>query len=76
MFAVERQTAAKKKEEQMTEPCFQLKGSNPPICGVHRVVLAQEKVPIDRNAPGLGHITCYVCPVSHAVVQEVKGSHA
>jgi hypothetical protein len=42
----------------------------PPICGVHNVALAHDTVPIDANIPHLGQITCYVCPVSHKVVEE------
>jgi len=40
---------------------------------VHNVALVQNQISIDSNAPGLGHITCYICPVSHAVVLDVKG---
>jgi len=29
---------------------------------------------IDANAPGLGQITCYLCPVSRAVVQEPRNN--
>jgi hypothetical protein len=55
--------------------CFEKKNSNQSVCGVHNVALVQNRIPIDSNAPGLGCITCYVCAVSRAVVQEGKRSH-
>jgi hypothetical protein len=58
----------------MARTCFRKKDSNPPVCGVHSAVLVQKQISIDSNAPGLGHITCYICPVSQAVVQEVDSS--
>ena len=57
----------------MAEQCFRKKNSDPPVCGLHNVALVQNRISIDSNAPGLGHITCYICPVSHAVVLDVKG---
>jgi hypothetical protein len=56
----------------MTEHCFEKKDSNPPVCGVHNVALEQSQISIDSNAPALGKITCYKCPVSQAVVHEAK----
>jgi hypothetical protein len=56
----------------MAESCFTRKGSNPPFCGVHNVALVQHQISIDSDAPGLGRITCYRCPVSQAVVLDVK----
>jgi hypothetical protein len=38
----------------MAAPCFRKKDSNPPICGVHRVLLLPVTVAIDNNAPLLG----------------------
>jgi hypothetical protein len=52
----------------MDRPCFQAKDSIPPLCGVHNVQLVRETIPIDRNNPPLGQISCYVCPVSRKVV--------
>jgi hypothetical protein len=57
----------------MTESCFKKKISDPPVCGVHNVAIAQRTISIDSNAPELGRITCYICPVSRAVVREGDG---
>ena len=56
--------------------CYQKPDSNQPLCGVHNVVLVQNQIPIDANAPALGRITCFVCAVSRTVVQERKESYA
>jgi len=55
----------------MVEQCFSKRDSNPPVCGVHRVVVVQKQVSIDQNAPWLGRISCNMCPVIKAVVREV-----
>jgi hypothetical protein len=57
----------------MEKFCFTKNISNPLICGVHNVAVVQRQILIDSNAPELGRITCYMCPVSRAVVREVKG---
>jgi hypothetical protein len=54
----------------MAEPCFRMKSANRPMCGVHNVKLVQRDLPIDPNAPHLGHITCYFCSVSGQLVTE------
>ncbi len=54
----------------MGPQCFRKKDSDPPVCGVHGVLLAESAIPIDENAPHLGSVTCYVCPVSLTVVQD------
>jgi hypothetical protein len=56
--------------------CFQNKGSNPPVCGVHKAALVRTQVTIDPNAPQIGQITCFRCPISRNVVQELKGFYA
>jgi hypothetical protein len=56
--------------------CMQKKDSNLPLCTLHNVLLKQQEVPIDSNAPSLGRITCYVCPISRSVVRELRGSYA
>jgi hypothetical protein len=56
-------------EKQMSGMCFQTKDSSSPVCGVHQVPLVQDRILIDSNAPGLGRVTCYVCPVGKAVVR-------
>jgi hypothetical protein len=57
----------------MAESCFKKKVSDSPVCGVHNVEIVQRTIWIDSNGPQLGHITCYICPVSRAVVREVTG---
>jgi hypothetical protein len=56
----------------MAQQCFEKKDIQTPVCGVHNVALQQNQISIDSNAPGLGQITCYLCPVSRAVVQEPR----
>jgi hypothetical protein len=56
--------------------CVQKKDSNVPICDIHNVALKQHQIAIDSNAPSLGHITCYVCPVSRSVVREPRREYA
>jgi hypothetical protein len=54
----------------METRCFKKKGSNPPMCGIHNMPLVEATLPIDANSPHLGHVTCYVCPVSNRVADE------
>jgi hypothetical protein len=54
----------------MTAPCVQKTIMNVPYCAQHNVRLKQEQIPIDSNAPGLGRISCFVCPISQSVVRE------
>jgi hypothetical protein len=56
----------------MAEQCFRKKDSNPPVCGVHTVVLQRNRVLIDSHAPQLGHVTCDLCPISRSVVREPR----
>jgi len=56
--------------------CVQKKDSNLPLCGIHNVALKQNQIAIDANAPSLGRITCYVCPISRSVVREMRGAYA
>lgn len=60
----------------MIEQCFSRKESNPPFCAVHRVAVVQKQIPIDEFAPQLGRVTCSMCPVSRAVVREVRDLYA
>jgi hypothetical protein len=60
----------------MTASCFIKKDSNPPVCGVHNVALVQYQLTIDSNAPNLGHVTCYRCPISQAVALDMKKDKA
>jgi hypothetical protein len=68
------QNAAGKESEanRMAEQCFKKKGSLPPVCGMHNVPLVQSQVPIDRDSPELGQITCLRCPVSRAVALDAQ----
>jgi len=52
--------------------CFRKKASNPPAGGLHNVELEQRVIAIDENAPHLGRVTCVVCPVSDAVVEDTE----
>jgi hypothetical protein len=54
-------------------PCFRKKDSNPPVCGVHLVLLVPVTVAIDTNAPHLGAVLCIVCPVSRQVLPDLPG---
>lgn len=56
--------------------CFQNKGSNPPVCGIHNAPLLMAQISIDQNVPQIGPITCFRCPVTRAVVQELRGNYA
>jgi hypothetical protein len=51
----------------MTGHCFLKRNSNPPACAVHNAVLVRETLPIDPEAPYLGSVYCYVCPVTRSV---------
>jgi len=53
----------------MAVRCFRLKGSDPPVCGVHNVELVLSKIPLHPHlAPNFGLATCLMCPVSQFVV--------
>jgi hypothetical protein len=56
--------------------CNQKTDSNLPLCAVHNVALRQNQIAIDANAPALGRITCYVCPISRTVVREMRRAYA
>ncbi|HUD56928.1 MAG TPA: hypothetical protein VMR02_16975 [Terracidiphilus sp.] len=54
----------------MNKRCFRKKGSNPPICGVHNVPLAQKHIPDDMVAAGYKAFTFLVCPASGEVIND------
>ena len=54
--------------EPMAERCFRKKDSNPPLRGVHNVLLVEGEASIDPLAPYLGSVTCLICPISGLVV--------
>ena len=60
----------------MAEGCFHNGDSDQPGCGAHNVPLVQDMVPIDANAPWLGRIACFFCPVGRVVVEKRKGQRA
>jgi hypothetical protein len=54
----------------MAVPCFRKKDSSPPVCGVHKALLVPVRVAIDHNAPHLGEVPCFVCPVTRQVLPD------
>jgi hypothetical protein len=56
--------------------CYEKWDLERPVCGVHKVQLKQDRIPIDSNAPWLGRIHCFLCPVSQMVVDERRVRHA
>jgi hypothetical protein len=70
------QQAHPDRETPMQVLCMQKKDSSMPLCNMHNVALKQQQIAIDSNAPSLGRITCYVCPISRSVVRELRGNYA
>jgi hypothetical protein len=60
----------------MQVSCFEKMELSSAVCGVHQAKLEFKEIAIDPNAPGLGRIPCHVCPISQAVVREVRWVHA
>jgi hypothetical protein len=56
----------------MPEPCFKTKGSNPPICGLHSVVLEEKQFPDDKT--GNRGFAYLACPVSGTVL-DAEAAH-
>jgi hypothetical protein len=52
--------------------CFRNIDSKQPTCAVHNVPLVQTTISIDQNAPHLGGVPCFICPVSNTVVEELE----
>jgi hypothetical protein len=50
--------------------CFRKRGSIPPLCGVHNVVLAQKQVTDELIALGIKPFPFFVCPVSGTVIND------
>ena len=50
----------------MAEQCFRKKGSNPPVCGVHNVLL----LPTHSSDPN-PNVKFFVCPVSGQTIRDV-----
>ena len=64
------------RRNNVREQCFTNYDSNPPVCGVHKVTVIEKQIPIDALAPELGSVVCNLCPVSQAVVREVRSPYA
>jgi hypothetical protein len=58
----------------MVERCFKARDSNPPLCGVHNVLLRRGEALIDPLAPFLGRISYLKCPISDMVVLDSNGN--
>ena len=54
----------------MVKPCFKTKGSNPPVCGIHRVPLARRQSSEIPSLSKFADFAFYVCPVSGYVVRD------
>jgi len=54
----------------MAEQCFRKKGSNPPVCGVHNVLLVQKQLSHELFAAGYKGFAFFICPVSGAVLND------
>lgn len=52
----------------MEHVCSKKTGSNPPVCGIHGVVLISCEGAIYTDAPYLGRMDCLKCPVSSLMV--------
>jgi hypothetical protein len=53
----------------MAEQCFKKQGSDPPICGVHNVMLMETQGPEKLTALGLT-VTFYICPASGQTIRD------
>jgi hypothetical protein len=54
----------------MAEPCFKKKDSDPPVCGVHDVLLLEHHSSEDSVLSKFGDFVFHVCPVSGYVVRD------
>jgi hypothetical protein len=52
------------------EQCYVKKGSHPPVCGVHDVVLIPKQLPVELIAAGYKGFAFLVCPVSGEVLND------
>jgi hypothetical protein len=52
----------------MAERCFRKEDSNPPLCGVHNVLLVLKQLPFEFIAAGYKGFTFLVCPKSGDVL--------
>jgi hypothetical protein len=54
----------------MAKPCTRKKGSEPPVCDVHNVLLVRKELPAEMIAEGYKGFTFLVCPVSGTVLDD------
>jgi hypothetical protein len=54
----------------MTKPCTRKKGSEPPVCDVHNVLLVRKELSAPMIAEGYKGFTFLVCPVSGKVLDD------
>ena len=54
----------------MPKRCFELKNSNPPTCGVHKIRLVKKQLPNVLVNEGYKPFTFLVCPISDAVLDD------
>jgi hypothetical protein len=52
----------------MTERCFLVEGSDPPVCAVHHERLKQHSTSENLAISKLGEFTFFTCPISGQVV--------
>jgi hypothetical protein len=54
----------------MPKRCFELKNSNPPTCGVHKIRLVKKQLPNVLVNEGYKPFTFLVCPISDEVLND------
>jgi len=54
----------------MSTQCFTKMGSDPPVCIVHNVRLAEHQTSRESIVGGVGNFTFLLCPVSGQEVEE------
>jgi hypothetical protein len=54
--------------------CFKQKDTNPPICGIHKVLLTRKQLPDELIASGYKAFTFLMCPVSGQVLNDDEES--
>jgi hypothetical protein len=55
---------------EMPTQCFTKKGSDPPVCGVHKVKLEEHQTSRESITGGVGSFRFLVCPVSGTVLHD------
>jgi hypothetical protein len=58
----------------MAEQCFKKQGSDPPVCGIHNVMLMETQNSERLTALGLT-VTFYVCPASGQSIRDASTQH-